>query len=107
MNDILKHLDKNNGGNYVRCLFTDFSSAFNTIIPEKLIEHLKSMHIPIHLCCWMTDFLTERKQYVMTGNNLSNIIVTKTLVLYKDVCYQQFYLYYILTQIQQTQAILK
>ena len=37
----LSHLDKRN--TYVRMLFIDYSSAFNTIVPSKLITKLKTL----------------------------------------------------------------
>ena len=37
----LSHLDKRN--TYVRMLFIDYSSAFNTIIPTKLITKLRTL----------------------------------------------------------------
>lgn len=43
---VTAHLDANSK-NYARCLFVDFTSAFNTISPKMLINKLKSM--PIHM----------------------------------------------------------
>jgi hypothetical protein len=37
----LSHLDKRN--TYVRMLFIDYSTAFNTIVPTKLITKLKTL----------------------------------------------------------------
>ena len=39
----LSHLDKR-GNNYVRMLFIDYSSVFNTIAPSKLITKLGTHH---------------------------------------------------------------
>ncbi|KAK0148465.1 RNA-directed DNA polymerase from mobile element jockey [Merluccius polli] len=66
---ILQHLDNRN--TYARLLFVDYSSAFNTIIPDLL--HSKLTHLNIHplLCSWITDFLTNRTQYVRLGPQLS------------------------------------
>ncbi len=41
---ILKHLDK--PGNYARILFVDFSSAFNTIMPDLLSDKLTQLSVP-------------------------------------------------------------
>jgi hypothetical protein len=43
----LSHLDKRN--TYVRMLFIDYSSAFNTIVPTKLITKLKTGTKPLPL----------------------------------------------------------
>ena len=57
------HLDKT-GSDYVRILFADFSSAFNTIQPHLLAHKLKDMTVNPHLSLWVTDFLTKRTQAV-------------------------------------------
>ena len=44
------HRDKRNS--YVRMLFIDYSSAFNTIVPTKLITKLRTLgtkHLPLQL----------------------------------------------------------
>ena len=66
---ILQHLDNRN--TFARVLFVDYSSAFNTIIPDLL--HSKLTHLNIHprTCLWITDFLTNWRQYVRLGPHLS------------------------------------
>ncbi|KAK3531741.1 hypothetical protein QTP70_027281 [Hemibagrus guttatus] len=56
----LTHLD--NKDTYVRMLFIDFSSAFNTIIPQHLNEKLSLLGINTSLCNWILDYLTGRPQ---------------------------------------------
>ncbi|KAI4883577.1 hypothetical protein NFI96_009971 [Prochilodus magdalenae] len=56
----LNHLDSTNS--YVRMLFVDFSSAFNTILLSRLIHKLNTLGINNTLCSWITDFLTCRPQ---------------------------------------------
>ncbi|KAK3518362.1 hypothetical protein QTP86_018292, partial [Hemibagrus guttatus] len=58
----LTHLD--NKDTYARMLFIDFSSAFNTIIPQHLIEKLSLLGLNTSLCNWILDFLTGRPQSV-------------------------------------------
>ncbi|XP_029607885.1 uncharacterized protein LOC115193031 [Salmo trutta] len=65
----LYHLDKRN--TYVRMLFINYSSAFNTIVPSKLDTKLKALCMNISLCSWIQDFLTGRPQVVRVGNNTS------------------------------------
>ncbi|KAL0151258.1 hypothetical protein M9458_053449 [Cirrhinus mrigala] len=72
----LTHLDKRD--TYVRMLFIDFSSAFNTIIPQKLIVKLSGLGINTTLCNWILDFLTERPQSVQIGCNTSSTITLST-----------------------------
>ncbi len=59
---ILQHL--NRPGTYVRILFVDFRSAFNTIIPSLLQPKLTELSVPTSVCQWITSFLTDRQQLV-------------------------------------------
>ncbi len=52
----LTHIDSKNG-NYVRLLFIDYSSAFNTIVPTKLAVKLSDLCLDTSLCDWIQDFL--------------------------------------------------
>ena len=52
----LTHIDSNNR-NYVRLLFIDYSSAFNTIVPIKLASKLMDLGLNSSLCNWILDFL--------------------------------------------------
>ncbi|KAL0150358.1 hypothetical protein M9458_054360 [Cirrhinus mrigala] len=71
---ILQHLDR--PGTYVRILFVDFSSAFNTIIPTLLQSKLAQFSVPI--CQWITSFLTDRQQLVRLGKFTSHSRTTST-----------------------------
>ncbi|KAI5614992.1 gastrula zinc finger protein XlCGF28.1-like [Silurus asotus] len=72
----LTHLDNKNS--YVRMLFIDFSSAFNTIIPQHLIEKLSLLGLNTSLCNWILDFLTGRPQAVRIGNSISSTTTLST-----------------------------
>ena len=52
-------------------LFIDYSSAFNTIVPTKLITKLRTLGLNTSLCNWILDFLTGCPQVVRVGNNTS------------------------------------
>ena len=57
----LNHLECS--GTYVRMLFVDYSSAFNTIIPDILIRKLTDLGLSSHIIChWIMDFLTNWPQ---------------------------------------------
>ncbi len=73
---ILQHLDKS--GTYVRILFVDFSSAFNTIIPTLLQTKLTQLSVPSSICQWITSFLTDRQQLVRLGKVMSYSRSTNT-----------------------------
>jgi hypothetical protein len=72
----LTHLEKRDS--YVRLLFIDFSSAFNTIIPQQLICKLDKLGLSTYLCNWLLDFLCQRPQVVRVGNNISSCITLST-----------------------------
>ena len=72
----LTHLDSTYS--YVRMLFIDFSSAFNTIIPQQLICKLDQLGLNTSLCNWLLDFLSERPQAVRVGNNTLSSITLGT-----------------------------
>ena len=72
----LTHLDKRN--TYVRMLFIDYSSAFNTIVPYKLIIKLGALGLNSALCNWVLDFLTGCPLVVKVGNNTSTSLILNT-----------------------------
>ncbi len=59
-------------------LFIDFSSAFNTIIPQQLTHKLAQLGLNTSLCNWLLDFLTGRPQAVRVGINTSSTIILNT-----------------------------
>lgn len=72
----LSHLEK--GNTYVRMLFIDYSSAFNTVIPSKLVSKLTALGLEKSICSWIWDFLSNRPQAVRIGNHLSSTVVLST-----------------------------
>ncbi len=48
----------------MRILSVDFSSAFNTIIPDTLQNKLTQLSVPTSVCQWITIFLKDRQQVV-------------------------------------------
>jgi hypothetical protein len=63
---------------YVKILFVDFSSAFNTIQPHVLMKKLIDMNVNSHLILWINDFLVNRVQYVKFSNTFSDCLITNT-----------------------------
>jgi hypothetical protein len=41
-------------------LFIDYSSAFNTVVPSKLVTKLRPLGLDTNPCKWILDFLTGR-----------------------------------------------
>ncbi len=74
MHAALSHLEKPN--KYIRMLFVDYSSAFNTIVPSQLINKLHALGLTPSICNWLLDFLTNRSQSVRL-----DMFTTSTLTL--------------------------
>ncbi len=72
----LSHLENKN--TYVRMLFVDYSSAFNTIVPATLVAKPQTLGLNRSLCSWILDFLTGRSQVVRMGNNTSSPLILNT-----------------------------
>jgi hypothetical protein len=72
---ISQHLD-DNAKNHARCLFIDFSSAFNTISPTTLINQLTATSLHPAIINLMYDFMINRSQKVRSGNGLSPLLTT-------------------------------
>ncbi|KAM9512196.1 uncharacterized protein ACWYII_046268 [Salvelinus alpinus] len=65
---------------YVRMLFIDYSSAFNTIVPSELITKPGNLRLNTSLCnsTGSLDFLMGRPQVVRVGNNTSATLTLNT-----------------------------
>src|SRR4029434_7804566 len=59
-------------------LFIDYSSAFNTIIPSRLVSKLVDQGLSTPLCKWIFDFLTGRPQVVRICDRTSSTVITNT-----------------------------
>ncbi|KAF7652535.1 hypothetical protein LDENG_00095010 [Lucifuga dentata] len=73
---MLSHLE--HSGSYVRMLFIDYSSAFNTIFPDILVSKLLDLHLPLSTCTWIKNFLTNQPQTVKLGSHLSSSLTLST-----------------------------
>lgn len=59
INTALSHLEHRSI--HVRVFFLDFSSVFNTIIPDILTDKLLHLGLSTSICTWIKDFLTNRR----------------------------------------------
>ena len=59
-------------------LFIDYSSAFNTIVPSKIIIRLGALGLNPALCNCVLDFLTCRPQVVKVANNTYTSLIRNT-----------------------------
>ena len=62
----LQHLEHPNS--HARVLSLDFSSAFDTIIPHKLLAKLLRLNVHPSIGYWILDFLLDRRQVVKVNN---------------------------------------
>ncbi len=63
---------------YIRMLFVDFSSAFNRVVPHKLVKKLSNLGLNTTLCSWILDFLSNRPQNVRVGDHFSSTLTLNT-----------------------------
>ena len=71
-NLVVEHLENKNA--YVRSVFIDFSSAFNTLKPDIL----RTLNLSPILCKFILDFLTNREQRVRINDILSSVLSIST-----------------------------
>ncbi|KAJ8334029.1 hypothetical protein SKAU_G00413480 [Synaphobranchus kaupii] len=76
LHSTLSHLER--GGGYARLLFVDFSSAFNTILPDRLVPKLLDLGLSHSTCLWIKDFLSDRPQRVRIGPHTSTTLSLST-----------------------------
>ena len=76
LHKVYSHLDK--GNSYVRLLFADFSSAFNTIQPHLLLSKLCNMGVGSTIIKWIKDFMVCRNQFVSVNGSVSPTISVST-----------------------------
>lgn len=69
-------LDRESGA--VRILFIDISSAFNTIQPLCLKGKLTTIQVDPPLLSWITDYLTDRCQFVRLRTATSDMVMSST-----------------------------
>lgn len=76
LHNAYSHLEKT--GSFVRILFIDFSSAFNTIQPHLMALKLLSYDVSPHLVLWIISFLVNRSQSVRFQQAISSVCCTST-----------------------------
>ena len=77
---LLQHANSylDGSGCTVKITFFYFSSAFNTIQPRLLSDKLQAMRVDASTISWITNYLTDRTQYVRLGSALSDVVVGST-----------------------------
>ena len=65
-------------GTYAQLLLVDYSSAFNTILTSRLSSKTSYLGVPLNLCVWINNFLTDRPQAVRMGPHLSPTLTLST-----------------------------
>ena len=90
------HLEK--PGSFVRILFIDFSSAFNSIQPHLMASKLLKLDVNPRLILWIVDFLVNRSQtvrhqavlsssrFISTGSPQGTVISPSLFTLFTNDC---------------------
>ena len=76
LHKLFEHMET--AGNYVRILFMDLSSAFNTILRHVMIDKLQKLEVPAALVHWVFNFLSNHPQCVRVGDIKSPVLVSNT-----------------------------
>ena len=71
-------MNLDNPGSFIRVLFVDFSSAFNTMQPHLLAENLLCLNVDPKCTLWIVHFLLTRTQSVRLESVLSSQLCTCT-----------------------------
>ena len=90
-NLVVEHLENKNA--YVRSVFIDFSSAFNTLKPDIVINKLRTLNVSPLLCKFIPDFLTIREQSVRINDILSTVLSIRCTSRLCTLCYTVFYMH--------------
>jgi hypothetical protein len=69
------------GNTVYKCLFLDYSSAFNTIPRESIISTMETREVPKWAIHWLIDYFTNRTQHVQVGSRCSSSMVNNCGVL--------------------------
>lgn len=62
----------------VQMIFIDYSSAFNTILPDILIRKLLHLGLSTNICTYIMGFLTNHPQSVKNDSHLSTTLTLDT-----------------------------
>ncbi len=65
-------------GAFARILFIDFSSAFNTLRIDILLDRLLKLDTNGHLVLWIKDFLADHPQRVSVQGTMSDEVILNT-----------------------------
>ena len=54
-------------GHYTECIYTDFRKAFDTVPHRRLMKKIKAYGIASNICQWIENWITGRKQKILTN----------------------------------------
>ena len=57
-------------------VFSDFTKAFDSVPYKALIEKLQVIGLDVYLVQWITDYLTNRMQYIVVDGVSSSLSVS-------------------------------
>ena len=53
------------------CVFFDYSKAFDSVPHRPLLQKLKNINVHLHILRWITNYLSNRNQYVCVNGSSS------------------------------------
>ncbi|CAH8500208.1 unnamed protein product [Schistosoma mattheei] len=73
--NIVFNLEK--GKKYVRCAFLDYTSAFDSIPRQRLLNKLISVNTDSWITNWLCSYLSGREQYIVFGGKSSDSLLSQ------------------------------
>lgn len=70
-NDLLQYMNANL---QIDAVFLDFSKAFDQVPHNRLLAKPSNLGIPSNTISWLTNFLTNRKQFTTVNDHHSSLI---------------------------------
>ena len=62
----------------IGCVFFDLRKAFDSVPHQALLNRLFSLNLPLHLFCWLSNYLNSRLQRVVIGGTESSWLPVKS-----------------------------
>lgn len=63
---------------FVRTLFIDFSSAFNSIRPHVMVKKFLDVNVNVNIVYWIVEVLTNRPQHDRLNDVPSDVLLINT-----------------------------
>ena len=58
----------------INVIYTDIAKAFDSVCHSKLVQVVQSYGVNSSIVCWLSNFLSDRKQSVCVGSAVSSLL---------------------------------